>query len=540
MSIQKSSIALILALCLTLPAFATEMARGIVYHDKNGNLSKDKGEEGLKDICVSNGVDVVKTNKEGEYELSITNDTILFVIKPRDWYVPLQAKTRLPQFYYNHKPEGSPKLKYRGVAPTGPLPESVNFPLKPRQENDQFRFISFGDPQPRNQTEMDYIAHDIVEELVDADAAFGVSLGDLVFDNLNVFDSYTKTLGLIGVPWYNVVGNHDINYDAPVSNQSDETFERYFGPGYYSYDYGKAHFLVLNNVMWDVDKREYHGEFGEDQIQFIQNDLKHVPKDKLIVVMMHIPLQDVLDRHKMLGLLEPFKHTFSMSAHWHRQDHYFMGAEDGWKGKTPHHHLVHFTVCGSWWGGAPDEQGIPHATMSDGGPNGYAFVSVDGNDYSMQYKAARREADYQMNVYAPEQVAPKDAWGTEIKVNAFFGSKDMRVEMKLGKDGHWVTMTRFTGSDPAIVARSKRQDDFIAMVAKERGIDNPDDNTKKKIWQQYSKVLGPGEIGPRDTDHLWKAPLPANPEPGHYVIYVRATDRWDQVHHGKRTIRIED
>ena len=85
MSIQKSSIALILALCLTLPAFATEMARGIVYHDKNGNLSKDKGEEGLKDICVSNGVDVVKTNKEGEYEIARFGDgTISFAIANND------------------------------------------------------------------------------------------------------------------------------------------------------------------------------------------------------------------------------------------------------------------------------------------------------------------------------------------------------------------------------------------------------------------------------------------------------------------------
>lgn len=88
----------------------------------------------------------------------------------------------------------------------------------------------FGDPQPRNQKEVDCIAHDFVEELVGTDASFGVTLGDIVFDGLDLFESQAATIGLIGIPWYNVIGNHDINYDAKNDRTSDETFERNFGP----------------------------------------------------------------------------------------------------------------------------------------------------------------------------------------------------------------------------------------------------------------------------------------------------------------------
>ena len=46
----------------------------------------------------------------------------------------------------------------------------------------------FGDPQPRNQKEVDYMSHDVIEELVGTDASFGVTLGDITFDNLDLFE----------------------------------------------------------------------------------------------------------------------------------------------------------------------------------------------------------------------------------------------------------------------------------------------------------------------------------------------------------------
>src|SRR5690606_11869380 len=114
---------------------------------------------------------IVKTNAEGAYELPVDDDTILFVIKPKDWRTPL-SDDMLPQFYYIHKPGGSPDFDYPGVAPTGPLPESVDFPLYPQDEPETFKAIFFGDPQPRNQNEVEFIYHDVIEQLIGTDASF--------------------------------------------------------------------------------------------------------------------------------------------------------------------------------------------------------------------------------------------------------------------------------------------------------------------------------------------------------------------------------
>ena len=81
-------------------------------------------------------------------------------------------------------------------------------------QNRKLSAILFADTQPRNQWEIDYIAHDVVEELIGTDAAFGVTLGDIMFDDLSLYPSLNRTIGLIGIPWYNVVGNHDINQDT--------------------------------------------------------------------------------------------------------------------------------------------------------------------------------------------------------------------------------------------------------------------------------------------------------------------------------------
>ncbi len=94
-------------------AGAVQQATGVVFHDKNQNGTRDEGEPGLRDVRVSNGRDIVRTDAEGRYKIAVNDDTILFVIKPRDWTTPVDDDN-LPQFYYVHKPAGSPRIAVPG------------------------------------------------------------------------------------------------------------------------------------------------------------------------------------------------------------------------------------------------------------------------------------------------------------------------------------------------------------------------------------------------------------------------------------------
>lgn len=495
-----------------------QKATGIVFHDANGNGKFDAGETTLSGIRVSNGSEIVKTAKDGSYTLNVSDDTILFVVKPRGWRTPL-SENNTPEFYYIHKPKGSPPLKFAGVAPTGDLPESVDFPLYPQEEPDEFKALMFGDPQPRNQQEVDWIAHDVIEELVGTDASFGVTLGDIVFDDLGMFEPQARSIALLGIPWYNVIGNHDINLDAKNDRLSDETFERHFGPAYYSFDYGPVHFVVLDDINWIVpegaNKGRYTGGLGKQQMEFIKNDLALVPDDQMVCLMMHIPLINVGDRQELYRLIEKRKFCISISGHTHHHEHRLITKDDGWLGEEPHHHIINVTVCGSWWSGSLDERSIPHTQMTDGAPNGYSILSFNGTDYDLTFKAAGRPADYQMQIFAPEVVKSAEAADAQVYVNIFNGGTRSTVEMRVGS-GEWQSMTHTREVDPQV----KRVYDLEVSVKE-----------KPQPWRQLSK--------PKASTHLWKLPLPEGLAPGSHLVEIRTTGMFGKKHSGRRIVRVE-
>lgn len=498
-------------------ASAAETAGGIVYHDLNGNGLHDPGEPGLPNVAVSNQRDIVRTDQEGRWSLPCDDDTIFFVIKPSGWATPLNAH-QIPQFSYIHKPQGSPaNFRYPGVAPTGPLPTSINFALRPQEEPTKFQAILFGDPQPASIEEVNYIAHDAIAELIGTKAKFGVTLGDIMFDKLELFEPNNANIALIGIPWYNVIGNHDLNFDSPGDIDSDETFHRFYGPNYYSFDYGAVHFLVLDDVEWgrtnNKGQTTYAGGLDADQLAFIKNDLDLVPDETLVVLMMHIPLTDVENRTELYRLIEQRSHTLSISGHTHWHAHQYITSEDGWKGADPHHHIVNVTVSGSWWQGGKDEVGIPHSTMRDGAPNGYSIITFDGNSHVLDFKAARQSADYQINVMVPDEIPVAASPETFVYVNVFNGSEHSTVQMRLGADQAWLPLARVEEADPSYVAQYER--DRAA---------NPDAPHSFKA--------------PAISHHLWKATLPGDLPVGSHLIEVEATDAYKRLHQGRRVIRV--
>ncbi len=491
---------------------AATPAQGVVYHDANKNAVFDADETGVPGVCISNGRDVVVTDAEGRYTVAVGEDTGLFVIKPAQWTTPVSAE-QLPQHYYLHKPAGSPTLKPAGVAPTGPLPEQVNFPLYPHEESDAFRVILFGDPQARGLKEVNFVLHDVVDELIGSNAAFGISLGDMVADDPALFSELSQGIAQIGIPWHNVFGNHDFNRGVQDNLYSDETFERFFGPSTYAFEYGNVAFINFKNLVFNGEGK-YRIRFTDDQLSFVESYLKQVPQEKLVVLLMHAPIVDCANRRDMYALIQDRPHTLSLAGHTHELAHIFIDRHMGWRGDKPHHLYVNGTVCGSWWCGNIDERGIPHATMNDGVPNGYAFVDFDGADYKITWKAARRPADYQMHIYLPDDIPQKRIDTTELLVNVFCGSDRSTVEMCIDQEGGWIPLQQTRTTDPEC------------------------ERMNKLNKYRNENVFGYNMDEAHDTTHIWKGSLPSSLTPGSHHVSVRTTDMFGQCWTAHRVFRV--
>ncbi len=532
--------AAVMSVCIFLCVAAqAELATGTVYNDKNGNGVRDTGERGLSNVLVSNGVEVAATDKAGRYSIPVTEDCIVFVIKPSGWMTPLAVGGTIPRFYCIHKPAGSPAMEYAGVPPTGPLPPSIDFPLHRQREPKRFQVICFGDTQTRDAEEVDFLTHDILEGLVGAGAAFGITLGDNVFNDLTVFEPLLPALSCMGIPWRCVPGNHDHNHDAPTVESTDDTFERFLGPSYYAFNYGPVHFIVLNDIRHDAGQDEYHGGLGPRQMAFVRNDLAHVSPEKLVVLLMHIPITGLDDRQELYALLKRFPQTFSISAHTHTQQHVFVDAAQGWPQETPHHHLIHATACGSWWGGVFDERGIPITPMSDGAPNGYSIITFDHAKYSVEFRAAHEAPDYQMNIWMPERIAAAEVPAAQPIANVFAGSSRSSVEMQVDGKGPWVSMQEFRGKDPYYVQLRERQMMLASKFAEAKGAKLDD----KKFIRETREALEPCMrflTDPHETGHLWRASLPAALAPGTHTLSVRTTDMFGHSYRAKRVFTVTE
>jgi C terminal of Calcineurin-like phosphoesterase/N terminal of Calcineurin-like phosphoesterase len=517
-----------------------QSATGVVFEDRSGTGSRQPGDPGIADVLVSNGREVVKTDHDGRYALPVDDETIIFVIKPTGYAVPIERGVMLPRFYYIHQPKGTPAhlgLHHRGIEASGPLPSSIDFALQKVDEPTRFDVVMFADPHAGSAAEVGFIRDDVVNALIGTKAAFGVTVGDIMSDDLSLYGRYNRIIGQLGVPWYNVVGNHDLNLDAPGGKYSRETFKRTFGPSYYAFEHGGALFLMLDNVDYfgaqsnqPNNNCDYEGRFGKRQLAFVANVLKETPADRLVVVAMHIPLRTDLDpndpasntadRAAFLKLLGG-RRAVSFSGHMHTTEHHYLGGEDGNPGPTPHHHHVLTALSGSWWGGPYDHRGVAVADSHDGSPNGFHVLSIDRDGYTTRYQPAKEPNARQMRIVLDNEfhrsrkdndrdlhtsqmvsspIAQENAGATDVLVNVFDGGPRTRVEYQIGERA------------PVRMGRERRPDPFVRDVFARN-------QATKKSW-----------VKAEPCSHLWVARLPADLEAGTHCIKVRVMDEYGREH----------
>jgi hypothetical protein len=397
--------------CFSANALAANIVKGKVFWDMNKNSMPDGGEPGIPNVCVSNGKEVVKTTDSGIYSLPAYDDMVVFVIKPSGWMTPVD-ENNLPQFSYIHKPAGSPEeiKRFRGIAPTGPLPDMVNFPLYKCKDSKKFKAIVTGDTQAYNDREINYLRNSLVKEVQGTEALFCISMGDNLGDDLNLYPWYLEVMGEMGIPVYYVPGNHDMDFDATSDNDSFDTYKSFIGASYFSFNYGDVHFVILDSVEYPSPEQNggYNGKISDIQMEWLGNDLAHVPMNKLIVLNMHIPIVSDVDRmsskhqvdnREALYELLHGRKVVSLGGHTHTVSHFVPGDElEGWGQPTPIPQIIVGAACGSWWSGDFDDGGIPISYMRCGTPRGHMIFSFDKNDYKDIYKAHTKPYTKQMNL----------------------------------------------------------------------------------------------------------------------------------------------
>ena len=518
---------------------------GIVFEDRDGSGVKASN-PGLAGVLVSNGRDVAVTGSDGRYRLPLPEEATIFVIKPAGFMPPIEPLTNLARFYHHHQPKGSPadlNLRFEGLAPTGPLPASVDFPLRRQDEPKTFNIVLVTDPQPETGAEVDFIREDLIQALAGVDAKFGLTAGDIMFDDLSLYPRSNAIMGTIGIPWWNIGGNHDLNLEAPDRKYSRETFKRVFGPNYYAFSYAQTLFLMLDDVNYlgpDPHKpgAKYEGRLDEGQLEFVRNVLAHTPADTLIVMVMHIPIntflgnepfQNLQDRDALFALFEGRRYSVSFAGHTHTTEHHYYDAADGWKGATPHHHHVLTALSGSWWSGPYDHRGVAAADSRDGTPNGFHILSVDGLNYATRFIPAKEPNGRQMRLSIDSRFhgitkeadrdfrqvrllgspVPRDALGASTLIaNVFDGGEKTKVRMVIG-DRAPIEMTRHARPDPFVEEVFARNE------------------ATKKPW-----------VKANDSSHIWTSRLPSDLAPGTYPVVVEATGEYGRPLSGRLALEV--
>lgn len=369
--------------------------------------------KGIADAVVSDGFAVVKTDRNGAYELTPhAKATSIFLSTPAG---------------YDFKVDGNIVRQYENLGARN----EYHFKLKKLKQNDaNHHFIIWADPQVKNKKDVAQMmetsvpdVQQLVREMGKNTLIHGISVGDIVWDNLPLYEDYNLAVSKMGIPFFQALGNHDMDYRQGGDETSDRTFKEYFGPTYYSFNRGKAHYIVLDDVRYLGTERDYDGFITTDQLEWMEKDLAVIPKDHLVIINLHIPVHNsVKNREDFYKVIAKFTNVHIMSGHTHYNKNVIQN------GVFEHNHG---TVCGAWWTGP---------ICSDGTPRGYGVYEVKGTELKWYYKSTglnkKNQVSLDVETLTNQKRIIANVWNydPEWKIECFLDGKSVIMEKQMGFD----------------------------------------------------------------------------------------------------------
>lgn len=538
---------------------------GRVFVDKNQNGVSDRGERGLSDVMVTNGRDVVRTDSRGHYRLPAFNNMTVSITQPSGYQVPLD-EYNIPQFHYNHLPEGSPDLRYGGIEPTGPLPSEINFPLVRSQATaaaSQSCVIA-GDLQTYDEQEIEYARAGAIKDLAERDDYAGCGtlfVGDVVGDDLSLYPDVKELVRQTNGPARFLPGNHDLDFDAPNAEHSFDTFRAQLAPAYYSFDVGDAHVIALNTVDYPCTagpdspegiesrcadpqgKPAYNGRLDEDQLTWLQNDLNNVDRDKLIVLAGHIGLLNYADESSPVHQVDQVvrvhemlrgRQAVALAGHSHSIENLKAGDDvKGWRDLfgvqgLPFPHITVGAISGDWYSGQIGERGYPTAIGRDGGRPGLVTLDIEGNRFQERYTVTGESDDVQTQLGINSPTYREWYERNADRVGRAPEPGDLLVldRTDLAK-GSWLTTNFFLGSTGSRVQVSI-DGGPAGQATRTQRLEGESPNVGAEYSDPYAvsqQLVHGGSLADR-TMHLWRFDLPEDLDAGTHTAEVTATDSY--------------
>ena len=354
--------------------------------------------KGLAGVVVSDGNLVTVTDDNGVYQLaSNKKHGYVFISVPSGYEV--NCESVFPSFYK------------RVSGPT--TVERVDFELTPVNQ-DAFTLLMLGDMHLANinndRQQFSRFVDDVKEYMQSkpGEKFYGVTLGDMT-DNRYwtsedyFFDDYKEEMKVLeGLPIFHTVGNHDHRSDIGDDVQALLYYNEHLGPEYYSFNIGKVHVVVLDNLDFNhPDVGSYYEKLNDEEIEWLKKDLEYVSKDTPLFITMHanyykhpkttpeaIVVQTNQATKDFNNLIEAYEEVHLFSAHSHR----LWNIDNG----NVFEHKCG-AVCAAWWVCGFLSPGINLA--KDGVPGGYIIVTVDGKDIKWQFKGTDYPVTEQFTTY---------------------------------------------------------------------------------------------------------------------------------------------
>lgn len=367
--------------------------------------------KGIPGVAVSDGYEVVVTDEHGIYQLH--SDKLwkyVFISLPSGYEAPLQGI--IPQFYAHLTEDPS-------------VAERRDFSLN-RVANDRFTLFLLGDIHMAKRSDdinqFRRFARHLNQSISQAEGrCYVMTLGDMTWDgywysNSFYFPEYLEEVNrwFTGIPFFHTMGNHDNDMNRIGDIEKTRPFTEFIGPSYYSFNLGKVHFIVTDDIDYnDVGtgsalRSNYAHNFASNVMDWLKKDLALVDPSVPVVISAHSPTvapsgattfkskltgADAAGEANTADFVEAVRghNVHFVAGHSHKVFHYEDKASQGYL----EHNLG--SVCGNWWATGYVETGIQ--LCPDGAPTGYAVWAFDGTELDHRYQAAGMPEDYVFRAY---------------------------------------------------------------------------------------------------------------------------------------------